>query len=74
MKKRYGGSKTHLTLTDKAEAFYSGTTPFDIYEIEHDDGSYSYTYRFGKGDRETKPMTEAELIEALEEMADEEVE
>lgn len=69
MKKRYGDTSTHLTLTDKALNFYSGSDPFDIYEIEAEDGEYRYTFR-AFGDPESKPMTEAELNAELEAWAD----
>lgn len=38
MKKRFGDTKTKLTLTDKAQRFYNQTDPINIYERE--DGLY----------------------------------
>lgn len=48
----YGNEKTHLTLTDKAEVFYSNSSPLAIYERKIDredkggniiDAEYLYT-------------------------------
>ena len=70
MKKHFGSESTNLILTDKAQRYYDGATPFDIYETETD-GEYAYTIK-AFGDPESAPMTSAELIQTLEAMADEE--
>lgn len=80
MRREYGMTKTHLSLTSKAEKYYSGATPFDIFEYEVDgpldeDGypegvEYRYTYK-AFGDPESRMMTEDELNAELEAMQDE---
>lgn len=70
MKRRYGDAKTQLILSDKAFRFYSGSDPIDIYEIEDEDGSCTYTLRMF-GDPESKPMGADELTSTLESLADE---
>lgn len=69
MKKRYGDTNTHLTLTDKALAYYSGADPISIYESETESGEYRYTLKLF-GDPESEPMTEAALNACLEGLAD----
>ena len=62
--KRYGDTKTHLRLSGKAWDYYSNTDPCDIYEFKTDDGfRYSLDYMDN--------LTESELIEILEALADE---
>ena len=72
--RKYGSEKTHLTLTEKAEKFYSVTDPYYIYECETDDEAgyttYLYTTR-GFTDTTGVWMTEHELNEMLEAEADE---
>ena len=62
--KRYGDTKTNLTLSDKAQDFYSGCDPLNIYE--HSNGTYSVTGLFCGED-----MTADEVNEMLEQLADE---
>ena len=70
----YGSENTHLTLTKKADKFYSETDPYRIYEreTEDEDGDtvYLYTTR-GFTDTPGIWMTEYELNEMLEAEADE---
>lgn len=69
MKRHYGYQRTRLTLKGAALRAYSSSDPLDIYEIEDDDGECTYTIK-AFGDPETKPMTEAELVEMLEDLAE----
>ena len=70
MKKRvYGNENTMIRLTDKAQKFYDGSSPFHIFEYEDDAGHLTYSFA-GFGDPETDRMTAEELIRNLEAMAD----
>lgn len=62
--KRYGDTKTNLTLTEKAFKAYSECDPCSI--IEHDDGSFSIM-----GIDERHGMTEQEVNAYFEQLADE---
>lgn len=64
MKKRYGDTKTHLDLTEKAKRAYDEYSPLSIYEIETDDG---YTYDV-TGCVQASGLTEAEVNETLEDL------
>ena len=64
MKKRYGDTKTHLELTDKARRAYDEYSPLNIFEIETDDG-----YRYDiTGCVQASGLTEAEVNETLEDL------
>ena len=78
--KVYGNEPTHLRLTEKAERYCSATDPIEIREfcherdVEDEDGNiidvektYSYDLIGGSEDYD---MTEEELIELLEYLAD----
>lgn len=71
--RKYGDENTHLTLTEKADKFYSETDPYHIYECETVDEAgdtvYLYTTR-GFTDTPGVWMTERELNEMLETEAD----
>ena len=45
--KRYGDTKTHLVLSEKAQEVYDGTDNINIFETEDeaDDGETVYVYR-----------------------------
>ena len=62
--KIYGSTKTHLTLTAKAQRAYDNTDPLRI--IEHDDGTYSI-----RGIEDRDGMTAADVNQWLEDLADE---
>ena len=62
MKKRFGDTKTHLDLTEKARRAYDEFSPLSIYEIETDDG---YTYDI-TGCVQATGLTEDEVNETLE--------
>ena len=72
MKRIYGDEKTNLELTEKAYQIYSNTDPLRIveeeYEDENGDKKYRYFIAAFFGD---KPMTEKEINDFLELMADE---
>lgn len=70
MKRRYGDVKTHLTLSAKAQDFYSGASPVSIFELDTPEG-YRYTLKLWS-DPETEPMTADELNAELEALADSE--
>ncbi len=78
-KHEYGNAHTSLTLTDKADHFYYADSTLHIYEYEDidlneetDQMERTYTYSIKRdGDRESKRMSAAELIETIEAMADE---
>lgn len=80
----YGNEYTNLTLSDKAQAFYSGCSPLTIYErevdVEDEDGYIIDTeYRYTMcGGFETidylhsrQWLTKDEINQYLEELADE---
>ena len=70
MKKRvYGNENTMIRLTDKAQKFYDGSSPFRIFEYEDDAGRLTYSFA-GFCDPETDRMTAEELTRNLEAMAD----
>lgn len=64
--KIYGNEKTHLTLSDKAQAYYDVTDPLRIEEYETDDG---YIYNI-TGCFDRYGMTEEEVNRVLESLAD----
>lgn len=64
--KRYGDTKTNLTLTDKALRIYSNSDPLSIYE--HDDGNYTVNL-FGDV---REGLTEAEVNAMLESLDNDE--
>lgn len=64
----YGRDWTHLRLTDKARSAYAGIDPCTITEYSAD-GNYLYQYTIA-GDK-SPILTEDELNEAFESMADE---
>lgn len=74
----YGNDHTHIYLTDKAQALYDQTDPMHIWEWEDEDADgetiylYTITETYERGDG--KWMTEDELNEYLEGIADEEAE
>ena len=67
--KVYGAEKTHLTLSDKAEASYTMTDAMMIYEkeIEREDGEPEYRY-YIKGEFELDDMNAFALNKFLEEI------
>lgn len=69
----YGSENTHLTLTDKAQRFYSETDPCHIFERETEDADGETVYLYAtRGFPDSGGwMTEAELNEMLEAEADE---
>lgn len=62
--KTYGNTKTHLTLSAKAQRAYDQTDPLQI--LEHEDGTYSI-----RGIEDRDSMTAADVNEWLEDLADE---
>ena len=71
MKKIYGQTHTHLTLTDRAENAYLNTDLFRIIEEEYEEhGEKKYRYFIEVFFRDMA-MTEGELNAFLENMADE---
>ena len=69
----YGSENTHLTLTRKADEFYSMTDPYHIYECEAEGENGETVYLYAtRGFTDSRDwMTEAELNEMLEAEADE---
>lgn len=69
----YGNEKTHLTLTQKAEAVYAGTDPLWIYEKELIDTEREcepeYRY-YIRGAFEVDDINEFAVNKFLEELAD----
>ena len=72
MKRIYGNTKTHLTLTEKAYQFYSNTDLLRIIEEEYedDDGQKKYRYFIAAYFRD-KGMTAEQINEFFEALADE---
>ena len=71
MKKRYGDTDTHLTLTDKAQRAYDSISPVDIYEITSwDDDIPVYTYSVNICGEVRKSLKDWEVNELLEEYAE----
>lgn len=67
-KRRFGDTNTNLVLSDKAQQFYNGADPIDIYE--YDDGDVChYTLKLW-GDRESSQMTAEEINAELEAIAE----
>lgn len=66
--KRYGDTRTDLTLTEKAQKVYNVTDPIDIYEREEDDDVFVYTMR---GVIEKDDLSADDVNQILEEFADE---
>lgn len=64
--KEFGDEKTHLTLSDVAEATYSNTDRLDIYEEETENG-YNYHVNFCGAWSEN--LTEAGVNKMLEELS-----
>ena len=64
MKKRYGDTRTHLELTEKARRAYDEYSPLNIYETETDDG-YSYEIT---GCVEAHDLTEQDVNDILEDL------
>lgn len=64
MKRIYGDTKTHLVLTEAAEAFYSSADPISIEEVETDNG---FLYNIS-GIMERSRLTADEVSEALEDL------
>jgi len=74
--RRYGDTKTDLTLTDKAQWVVDHSEPLTIMEIVikgRTGHRYEYTYAFGRFriGEENGPYSEEELNEILEEIYDE---
>ncbi len=65
--KRYGDTRTDLTLTDKAQKVYNVTDRIDIYEREVDDDVFVYTMR---GVIVEDDISADEVNQILEEFAD----
>ena len=65
--KRYGDTRTDLTLTEKAQKVYDVTDPIDIYEREEDDDVFVYTMR---GVIVEDDISADEVNQILEEFAD----
>lgn len=65
MKKRYGDTKTHLTLTATAREAYDSYSPLSIWERETDDDETEYRYDIS-GCLEATDLTETEVNEMLE--------
>lgn len=71
MKKRYGDTYTHLTLTDKAQRAFDITSPVDIYEVtDWDDDIPVYTYDVNICGEKRRNLNEWEVNELLEEYAE----
>ncbi len=66
--KRYGDTRTDLTLTEKAQKVYDVTDPIDIYEREEDDDVFVYTMR---GVIVKDDLSADDVNQILEEFADE---
>ena len=69
----YGRDRTNLSLTAKANHFYSGTDPLTIIEHEDYDANDEPVYTYTIKEREwnvIRPITEDELIRWLEDMDD----
>lgn len=70
MRRTYGNERTHLNLTEKAQKVYSNTDPLSIIEYEHEEnGKIKYDYSMF-GVFEDHYMSEAEVNEFLESLAD----
>lgn len=67
MKKHYGIHRTHLQLTEKAEAYYNNTDPLDIWEWDTANG---YRYTMTGADEIDDLVTESFLNDYLESLAD----
>lgn len=65
MKRTYGNSKTHLTLTGKALEFYNLTDPITIIETE-ESGQFMYQVLSGSEPMHDGLMTEEKLIRWME--------
>lgn len=61
--KKFGDTKTNLTLTERAFEVYSNTSPLDICEMP--DGTYKMT-----GAIERENMSEADVNEVLEDLGE----
>ena len=70
MKSTYGNTRTHLTLTGKAEEFYNLSDPITIIETE-ENGVYSYLVLSGNEPMHDGYMTEEQLVRFLEDGYDE---
>lgn len=66
--KRFGNERTRLTLSSKAEAYYSETDPIAIYENESEDGTL--TYSLDDMGNTFSDLTADELNSILEELYD----
>lgn len=66
MKQKYGATKTHLTLTPKAQRYYNGADSIEIYEHP----GMMYTIK-AYPDPETAMMTEEDVNAMLEAWQDE---
>lgn len=65
--KQYGKDKTELSLSQKAQDFYSTCEPLRIHECVNPYGEYVYEIT---GCFEKRGLTEDELNEFLEELSD----
>jgi hypothetical protein len=67
--KRYGNERTHLVLSNKAEAYYNETDLIDIYEVEAEDGAL--TYNLDDMGNTFSDLTADDLNRIMEELYDE---
>lgn len=63
MKRVYGNTNTHLTLSDKAQKYYDLTDPIEITEHETEEG---FLYSVLDGGNVRTDLTEDELNDYLE--------